>query len=402
MRSQDIRYKNPDNDPRGPYVLTDVTAPYDRPLLRYEWHGKLPPEGRSWRFSKQKAEELERDGRVIFSSSGLPKLKRYLCDGRDTLRQILLSLPDEKVEHEIDLTRKIVPRLAEILNYDEEETFYEYGRDQYRADVILASSVEAKPWVVLEIKNRLKPENITDWVYQIRRYLDAFDCHTGVVISSEILILVSGNEVKHFSLRTLSLEQAEEILLTLERGAHRSSLRKAPMHGPLVDLIEAVEKSVTNEEKGKSLETVARFLINSVPSLSCKYSNLQTRSSEIDVVIEYNRSHGVIPLFNELGRYSLVECKNWSRPVGASQVRDFLGKIHKCKVKIGIIFSKNGVTGIDSGADALREIQNQFDCHGVFVLVFSLEDLRTIKDGSAFLKALDRKADNLRFDSQGC
>jgi hypothetical protein len=65
-----------------------------------------------------------------------------------------------------------------------------------------------------------------------------------------------------------------------------------------------------------------------------------------------------------------------------------------------VIFSKNGVTGVDSGADALREIQSLFDRDGVFVLVFSLEDIRDIEDGDDFVTALDRKADSLRFDAQ--
>jgi len=134
--------------------------------------------------------------------------------------------------------------------------------------------------------------------------------------------------------------------------------------------------------------------------LKCKYYNLQTRSSEIDIVIEYDCSKGYIPLFEEQGRFSLIECKNWSKPVGVSPVRDFMGKLDKCKARLGVIFSKNGVTGVDAGADALREIQSRFDRDGVFVLVFFLEDIRNIEDGNAFVTALDRKADSLRFDAQ--
>jgi hypothetical protein len=401
-RFQDDKYKNPDNDPRGPYLLTDVTAPFDRSSLRYEWHGKFPPEGRSWRFSKELAEELERDGRIVFSSSGQPRLKRYLYESREQLRDLLHGLPNETFEHESDFTRKVIPRLAQILNYAELETFYDYGGKRYRADVVLSSSIESKPWVVLELK-KTKPINIGDWIYQARRYLDAFDCHIGVVVSPEILVIISGKEVKRFDLRALTAEQSEEILRVLERNAQPSLLPdKAPTHGVLVDLIESVERTETNEEKGKSLEALARFLFDSVPPLRCKYSNLQTRSSEIDLVIEYDRSKGTLPLFEELGRYCLVECKNWSKPVGVAPVRDFMGKLDKCKTKLGVIFSKNGVTGVDAGADALREIQSRFDRDGLFLLVFSLEDLRGIRDGKAFSEALDRKADSLRFDTQGC
>ncbi|CAB3694936.1 hypothetical protein R8871_03240 [Paraburkholderia graminis C4D1M] len=76
----DTQHKNPDNDPRGPYVLSDVTSSFDRPTLQYEWHGHLPPQGRSWRFTRERAVALEADGRIAFSGGGLPRLKRYLSE----------------------------------------------------------------------------------------------------------------------------------------------------------------------------------------------------------------------------------------------------------------------------------------------------------------------------------
>lgn len=115
-------------------------------------------------------------------------------------------------------------------------------------------------------------------------------------------------------------------------------------------------------------------------------------------MIEYDHSKGELPLFEELGRYCLIECKNWSKPVGVGSVRDFMGKLDKCKIKLGIIFSKNGVTGVNSGADALREIQSRFDRDGLYILVFSLDEIKEIKDGMSFYKAIDSKADRLRFD----
>lgn len=397
-------YTNPDNDPRGSYVLADATTRSfdDRPAMRYEWRGQLPPEGRSWRFSKEKAKQLEQEGRIVFSESGRPQIKRYLQESREAMHSLLRRLPNEKFDREIEFTRAVVPSLARILDYAEDETFYEYGREvgtnRYRADVVMSSSIESAPWVVLEIKGR-HAHSTRDWISQVRRYLKAFGCRTGVVVSPETLILVSDEDEKYFDLRALSSAHAEEIVCALERNAQSPSTREEPLgRRELVDLIECVETSRTNDEKGKSLEALARFLFNSVPQLRCKYSNLQTRSSEIDLVVEYDRSKGIISLFDELGRYCLVECKNWSKPVGVNPVRDFMGKLDKCRIKLGVIFSKNGVTGVDSGAEAIREIQSRFDRDGTFLLVFSLEDIKLISDGNAFIEAIDLKADNLRFD----
>ena len=78
----DRRYKNPDSDPRGAYFLSDVTSPFERPTLQYEWHGQMPPKGRSWRYTKERAAVLEAEGRIAFSSNGRPLLKRYLSEAK--------------------------------------------------------------------------------------------------------------------------------------------------------------------------------------------------------------------------------------------------------------------------------------------------------------------------------
>ncbi|MGU9830526.1 restriction endonuclease [Pseudomonas sp. LF242] len=76
----DGRYKNPDGDPRGPYLFSDVTSPFERPSLQYEWFGHYPPQGRSWRYSRERAAILEAEGRIALSSRGRPVLKRYLSE----------------------------------------------------------------------------------------------------------------------------------------------------------------------------------------------------------------------------------------------------------------------------------------------------------------------------------
>jgi Type I restriction enzyme R protein N terminus (HSDR_N)/Restriction endonuclease len=315
------------------------------------------------------------------------------------LLKLLRSLPDQSFGSEVEFARRLIPQFAQALGYSETETFYEYGAaSRYRADVVFSSSIDSKPWIVIELKGP-KIRVVEDWIYQVKRYLDEFHCPLGVVVSPELLIIVSDKSSQRFDLRALTANDSRVILERLVRSA-QTLVADSPVlaKGGVVELIANVESAKTNDEKGKALESLAQFLFESVPSLRCKYRNLETRSSEIDLVIEYDRSKGAIPLFEELGRYCLVECKNWSKPVGVSPVRDFMGKLDKCKVKLGIILAKNGVTGVDSGADALREIQSRYDRDGAYVLVFSLEDLKVIQDSAEFCDVLDFKADSLRFD----
>lgn len=319
----------------------------------------------------------------------------------DSLTTLLRSLPSESFRNELDFMRKIVPSFTAILGYRETEVFYDYGSAQHRADVVYAQSIESNPWIVIEIK-RQPLLNITSAISQVKHYLSKFNCKLGIVLSSKLLIVVNDEGTKEYDLAILTDEQGQEILHMLTRDAQVESIKKdISSIGVLGELIEQVELASTNEAKGKSLEAVSRFILSSVPSLTCKYANLQTRSSEIDIVVEYDPTKGRIALLEDTGRYCLIECKNWSKPVGVSPVRDFMGKLDKCKVRLGIIFSKNGVTGVDSGADALREIQSRYDRDGVLLLVFSLEDVKSIKDSRDFIAALDLKADQVRFDIGG-
>jgi len=88
--AQLARYKNPDNDPRGPWTSGDMTAkagPGRRAAQFYELtlpSGRIvsPAKGMAWRFTRERLEELIADGRVSFGSvgNGVPRLKRFLSE----------------------------------------------------------------------------------------------------------------------------------------------------------------------------------------------------------------------------------------------------------------------------------------------------------------------------------
>ena len=84
------RYKNPDNDPRGPWLLSDLAARNVYKEGRYPITTKRgrvipgPPAGSYWRVSKEKFQELDRDNRIWWGESGdnRPGIKRFLSEVR--------------------------------------------------------------------------------------------------------------------------------------------------------------------------------------------------------------------------------------------------------------------------------------------------------------------------------
>lgn len=87
--SEDQRksYKNPDNDPKGPWVSTDFTAQGFRPNQMYEittpgGTSYLPPEGRCWANLEENFIRLRNKGRMWFGKDGTsrPRIKNYLSE----------------------------------------------------------------------------------------------------------------------------------------------------------------------------------------------------------------------------------------------------------------------------------------------------------------------------------
>lgn len=83
------RYRNPDNDSRGPWqsVAMTVQAGHGTSSQFYSIEtpgGRVlsPPSGNCWRFSESRFKELKEDGRVWFGSegNGVPRLKLFLAE----------------------------------------------------------------------------------------------------------------------------------------------------------------------------------------------------------------------------------------------------------------------------------------------------------------------------------
>ncbi|WP_367292245.1 DNA methyltransferase [Leuconostoc mesenteroides] len=86
----DNRYKNPDNDARGPWMSSDLTVGPAVDSNIYEiitpnGNAKFPTSGRSWLLSKARFEEFKKDNRIWFGSNGgnMPRIKKFLSEVKD-------------------------------------------------------------------------------------------------------------------------------------------------------------------------------------------------------------------------------------------------------------------------------------------------------------------------------
>ncbi|WP_416141093.1 site-specific DNA-methyltransferase [Lysinibacillus capsici] len=84
---QIARYKNPDNDPRGPWQSDNLTVAtynekYDYPITTPNGTVINPTNGRCWNTSKERMAKLIEDNRVWFGENGgnTPRVKRFLSE----------------------------------------------------------------------------------------------------------------------------------------------------------------------------------------------------------------------------------------------------------------------------------------------------------------------------------
>ena len=106
-------YSNPDNDPRGPWTSTILSAKSGSDSLLYEivtpsGRKVIPPSGRFWSCSRQTYEKWLSENRIWFGPKGdnSPRKKTFLSDVQDGLVPLTVWLRDEvgdnqEAKHEI-------------------------------------------------------------------------------------------------------------------------------------------------------------------------------------------------------------------------------------------------------------------------------------------------------------
>ena len=74
----------------------DLTAPShgSNASGQYEWKGRTPPDGRMWSYTQDNMQRLEEEGRIVYTSTGMPRLKIYIDDLRGAPLQDIWARPE--------------------------------------------------------------------------------------------------------------------------------------------------------------------------------------------------------------------------------------------------------------------------------------------------------------------
>jgi ActR/RegA family two-component response regulator len=140
--------------------------------------------------------------------------------------------------------------------------------------------------------------------------------------------------------------------------------------------------------KGALLEELMVLLFGSIPGFRDIWKNRKNPLEEIDLVI---RNESKDPLWQNEGYYILVECKHWTRPVGARELREFANKLRRRhgRTRLGFFTSMSDFTaGFHEEARRLGETDHLI----VTIPRASLELLVHADDRNRLLRDLHARA----------
>lgn len=111
--AMDMRYKNPDNDPRGLWKAVDFSVKTyakncDYPITTPSGRIVYPPASRCWGVSEDRYKELVEDKRVWFGKAGsnVPALKKFLTEVKDGTTALTVWIYSE-VGHNQDAKKEV-------------------------------------------------------------------------------------------------------------------------------------------------------------------------------------------------------------------------------------------------------------------------------------------------------
>lgn len=129
--------------------------------------------------------------------------------------------------------------------------------------------------------------------------------------------------------------------------------------------------------KGQALERAVKSLLRSVPGIIDISQRVVDAfaSEEIDLVVYNEHLPGGLPFPSGV---FLVECKNWSTPVGADHIRLFGAKLRERGLSLGVLVAANGITsGRDQRSAGNAAIADHLMA-GVQILVITVDQLECL------------------------
>lgn len=115
-------------------------------------------------------------------------------------------------------------------------------------------------------------------------------------------------------------------------------------------------RSAQGRLKGKIFEAVTTELLSSVSCFKT-YTNIQTTTNEIDVLVEVGPTGLFAPALRDWGTHFVCECKFHESHVSTTWVGKLATLLQLHNAKVGLLISKKGIAPSGRGANIHHHIQ---------------------------------------------
>jgi hypothetical protein len=151
-----------------------------------------------------------------------------------------------------------------------------------------------------------------------------------------------------------------------------------------------IEPGLTATERGRALEDLIAGVFAAIPGVEVRARNAKSvfENEELDLVMANRGASDGLPF---PGSYFSVECKNWSRPVGSTEVSWFATKLRRTSQSFGVLVAANGVTGRPADLTAAHFEAATALNEGQAVVVLTLKELRWLCSGEELANLLTEK-----------
>ncbi len=142
-------------------------------------------------------------------------------------------------------------------------------------------------------------------------------------------------------------------------------------------LFHACDNAATSHDKGRAFEDLIADLFSQVPGMEIVQRDVLNafHTEEVDIALWNEREpDGLYFLPYQL----LVECKNWSSPVGSAEVAYFISRMVERGCDHGFLFAANGISGDPTERTRARFQIATALARGLKVIVLSRSDVELL------------------------
>jgi hypothetical protein len=150
------------------------------------------------------------------------------------------------------------------------------------------------------------------------------------------------------------------------------------------------DAAASTTERGDALEDLIVYLFELIPGISDTHRKVRNPGNvgEIDVAFW---NDGIVDGLRGFDTFILIECKNWSSPVGYEEIVVFHDKLASRGRSFGIMVAASGVTGDATSRSAAHHALFSYLRAGREIVVLTRCEIEQLADTAELVRLLIKK-----------